>query len=508
MKHILIRNKKYKDIIIMKKTFLAALMLLAGATAFAQSEDPVIMTVAGQPVTRSEFEYSYNKNNADGVIDKKSVRDYVELFVNYKLKVQAALDERLDTLESFKEEFLGYRDQQIRPTFATDEMMENEARNIYNATQEQIGPDGQAMASYILVALSPDAPEAEQKKQKTRADSIYNALVAGADFAEMARAHSDDKGTALRGGMLPPMTRNRLPEDFANQLFALKDGEMSRPFEQPMGYIILKMNSRKFLKPFEQERTDIMKWMESRNMRDAVAKRRLDEMAADKFGLRDSIDHLSGDQKRMVRTEVKNILDQRAAELSAKDSDMKNLIREYHDGLLLYEISNRTVWEKAAKDEKGLGKFFKKNKKRYAWDKPRFKGIAYHVKDEADKEAVAKCVKGVPFDKWAEKLRTTFNADSVIRIRVEKGVFKEGENAVIDKMVFGKDTIVKPVKDYPIDATFGKILKKGPECYEDVRGLVTADYQEEMEKAWVKELRRRYTVVVNDDVLNTVNKHN
>ena len=231
-------------------------------------------------------------------------------------------------------------------------------------------------------------------------------------------------------------------------------------------------------------------------------------MAADKFGLRDSIDHLSGDQKRMVRTEVKNILDQRAAELSAKDSDMKNLIREYHDGLLLYEISNRTVWEKAAKDEKGLGRFFKKNKKRYAWDKPRFKGIAYHVKDEADKEAVAKCVKGVPFDKWAEKLRTTFNADSVIRIRVEKGVFKEGENAVIDKMVFGKDTIVKPVKDYPIDATFGKILKKGLECYEDVRGLVTADYQEEMEKAWVKELRRRYTVVVNDDVLNTVNKHN
>ena len=64
------------------------------------------------------------------------------------------------------------------------------------------------------------------------------------------------------------------------------------------------------------------------------------------------------------------------------------------------------------------------------------------------------------------------------------------------------------MKDYPIDATFGKILKKGPECYEDVRGLVTADYQEEMEKAWVTERRRRYTVVVNDDVLNTVNKHN
>ena len=58
------------------------------------------------------------------------------------------------------------------------------------------------------------------------------------------------------------------------------------------------------------------------------------------------------------------------------------------------------------------------------------------------------------------------------------------------------------------DAQFGKLLKKGPESYEDVRGLVTADYQEEMEKAWVNELRKRYTVVVNNDVLDTVNKHN
>ena len=64
----------------------------------AQSNDPVIMKIAGTPVTRSEFEYSYNKNNSEGVIDKKSVEEYVDLFVNYKLKVQAALDKRMDTL--------------------------------------------------------------------------------------------------------------------------------------------------------------------------------------------------------------------------------------------------------------------------------------------------------------------------------------------------------------------------------------------------------------------------
>jgi peptidyl-prolyl cis-trans isomerase SurA len=90
---------------------------------------------------------------------------------------------------------------------------------------------------------------------------------------------------------------------------------------------------------------------------------------------------------------------------------------------------------------------------------------------------------------------------------VEKGIFKKGDNAVIDKMVFKKDTTVTSLQDYPIDAVFGKLLKKGPEEYQDVRALVVADYQEELEKAWVEDLRKRYSVVVNKEVLQTVNKH-
>ncbi len=103
------------------------------------------------------------------------------------------------------------------------------------------------------------------------------------------------------------------------------------------------------------------------------------------------------------------LLEKKAEELSAKDSDLKYLIQEYHDGLLLYEISNRLVWDKAAKDEQGLASYFAKNKKKYKWEQPRFKGIAYHVKDEADIKAVKKSVKGKPFVEWAEILRNTFD---------------------------------------------------------------------------------------------------
>ena len=115
----------------MKKQLILAAWLLSALTTTAQSvNDPIVMTVAGTPVPRSEFEYSYNKNNTDGVIDKKNVEEYVDLFINYKLKVQAALDARIDTTQAFLSEFAQYRDQQIVPTFVTDDDMLEEAHKV------------------------------------------------------------------------------------------------------------------------------------------------------------------------------------------------------------------------------------------------------------------------------------------------------------------------------------------------------------------------------------------
>jgi peptidyl-prolyl cis-trans isomerase SurA len=197
-------------------------------------------------------------------------------------------------------------------------------------------------------------------------------------------------------------------------------------------------------------------------------------------------------------------MDERADSISAINQDMKYLIKEYHDGLLLYEISNREVWEKASKDEPGLQVFYNKNKKKYKWDEPRFKGIAYHTRDAKDVEAVKKCLKKEPFSKWADILRTTFNNDSVLRIRAEKGIFKKGDNGLVDKEQFKvADAKVKEIKDFPYTSTYGKMLK-GPEEMDDVRSLVVGDYQDSMEKAWVEQLKKRYPVSVDEKVLSTV----
>lgn len=466
--------------------------LLFGVAAFAQANDPVIMTINGAPVLRSEFEYSYNKNNSEGVIDKKTVEEYVDLFVNYKLKVVAAIDAKFDTLTSFKNEFAQYRDQQVRPTIITDADVDAEALKIYENTKNSIGERGLIRPAHIFLMLRQQASQADVDKAKVRIDSIYKALQGGADFEELAKTLSQDPGSARDGGLLPWIGPNQTLKEFEDQAYALNVGEMSKPFLSPAGYHIVLMKERKQLEPFEELRPNILKFIEQRNLRDRIVEQKLEDLVKSSGGL------LTKEQ----------VLERRADSLMAIDSDMKNLIREYHDGLLLYEISNRFVWELASKDEEGLAKFFKKNKKKYSWSEPRFKGMAYHVKVQEDVQAVKNCVKKLKFDDWAGALRNTFNSDSVIRIRVEKGLFKKGDNALIDREVFKvADADVKPVKDYPIDATFGKLLKKGPEDYTDVRGIVTADYQDYLEKQWVEELRRQYPVVVNEEVLKTVNKH-
>ncbi len=464
-------------------------MLLCGNIVFAQVDDPVVMKINGQPVSRSEFEYSFNKNNSEGVIDKKSVDEYVDLFVNYKLKVEAAKEARLDTLKSFLNEFAGYRDQQIRPAMITDADIEAEARRIYEETRSRIdGNGGMTKPAHILVMVKQKADEAQQKAAKERIDSIYNALQNGADFAELAKKCSDDKGTAANGGELQWIAKGMTLKEFEDAAWALEKGQMSKPVLSPAGWHIILLKDKGNFFDYDSQRADIVRYIEQRGLREKIIDNKLDSIG------------------KAQNTTAEKVLEAKRLELEANDSDLRNLIKEYYDGLLLYEISNRTVWEKAAADEAGLVAYFKKNKKNYKWDAPRFKGIAYHVKDQADVKAVKDAVKGLPFDQWADKLRKTFNNDSILRIRVEKGIFKQGDNALVDREVFGVDTIAKGLKDYPIDAVYGQKLK-APKEMTDVKAQVLADYQDALEKEWVEGLRRKYAVEIDEEVLKTVNKH-
>ena len=474
----------------MKKKLITIALAAMAMTAAAQ-EDPIVMRINGTPVTRSEFEYNYNKNNSEGVIDKKSVEEYADLFVNYKLKVQAALDDHLDTLSSYQKEFRQYRDQQIRPLLVPEGATEAEYRKYYDGMVERLEGKQLLQPAHILIHLTQDATEEQKAEAKVRIDSVYQALKDGADFAELAKQVSQDPGSAARGGLLPWIGPNQLVKEFEDVAYSLNEGEMSEPFLMPYGYDIIKLMGRKDLEPYEELHDRIKAYLDGQGVENHIAQQVLDSLASQSEG-----------QKT-----VEQILDEKTEEFCAKDDELKYLVQEYHDGLLLYEECNSKIWEPAAKDTLALDNYFKKHKKDYAWNEPHYSGMVYYCKDEAHVKAVQKLVKKLPQDKWMGAIRETFNADSVM-VRVERRVFKKGENANIDKLAFKvKDAELKPVKNYPHVGIFGKVLKKGPATWTDVSNQVVSDYQRFKEDEFVEGLRKRYTFEIDKAVLGTVNNH-
>ena len=127
----------------MKKNWIISICLFCALSTSAQNIDPILLYVDNKPITRSEFEYSYNKNSGiDGAVEQKTIDEYIDMFINYKLKVVAAEKAKMDTLSSFKKEFTTYRNMQLTPLLVDNQFIDSIAYSIYNRTATQLGHRG------------------------------------------------------------------------------------------------------------------------------------------------------------------------------------------------------------------------------------------------------------------------------------------------------------------------------------------------------------------------------
>ena len=476
----------------MKKIAILGASLVMGLSAAGQMTDPVIMKINGKNITKSEFEYSFNKNNSDGVIDKKTVEEYVPLYVDFKLKVAEAESQRVDTLSAIRRELDSYKEQMVVPTIVDNDYIEREARHTYEQTAARFGGEDVLTASHILVLMRQDATAEQQAQAKVRIDSIYDVLKAvpkdqlAEKFAELAKEKSDDKGSAQRGGQLGQFGKGMMIPDFEKAAFALKAGEMSQPVKSTVGWHIIYMENRHPFEPYEFHHDNIIKFLEQRGVKEASAHAYLDSVSSER--------HIS-------RAEL---VDELHKAMTEKDADLRNLSQEYYDGTLMYEVTKKDVWDKAQQDAAGQEAYFKAHKKQYAWDGPRFVGIVIHTKDAATMAQVKKLLKGVAEDDLA-KTAVSLNTDSVKVVRVERGIFKQGDNQNVDKLIFGQKVDLKPMTGYPETDVWGTKVK-APRTAKDVKGLLVSDYQSEQEKLWVEKLRKKFAVEVYDDVVKTVGK--
>lgn len=457
--------------------------VLSPVALVAQESDPVLMTVAGKDITRSEFEYAFNKNNVN---DGQTAEEYLPLFVNFKLKVAEALAQQLDTLASFKAEFKKDRDALAEDYLTDKSFIEDEAHRVYAKDSATIGLDGILKVSQIAIRVPQQADEEAVAKAKAQMDSVYAKLQAGASFEDAAAI------IGVKPSFLRPVeiVRGQAYKEFEDAAFALADGEYSAPFRSPAAFHIVKRVSVRPFGSFEQYKEGIMKMLEQQNIRKAAQMKKGFALAQEMGG------NLTPEQALAREDSL----------LESKYPEFGRLMREYYEGLLFFEISNREVWNTGENLDEAHAKFFKKNKKRYKFDAPRFKGAVVHAATQEVLDSAKRHLDGKNTDEYRAVVEKYFVNDSARVIRLELGVYAIGDNKWVDKLAFGQGEGGRAMNSLPVTGLVGKEIA-APESYADVKGAVADDYNKHKEQKWVKKLRKKYKVVVNKDVLKTVNNH-
>ena len=585
-------------------------------TAVAQSE--TLMTINGKSVSADEFLYIYEKNNQAGAVDPKTMDEYLDMFINFKLKVAEAESQGIDTTAAFLKELKGYR-AQATPKYLQDEAaldsmvelswrhmgkdrraahiaiqcpgsaseeevqaalakindayervtigkevlqgkgkkakmvrlpaenFETVAREVstdpgVNETGGELGwitpfryvypleeavystPVGQVSKPFrtqygwhiVLVEeerehievqarhimkMVPRANSAEPE-QIAQADSVAAAKKAEIDaiaaqvnndnFAELAQAESDDRGSSMRGGELGWFGKGMMVKPFEDACFAMKVGAISEPVRTAYGWHIIQKEGERGIQPLDSMRTQILRQVQ----RDDRAKE------ADKSFIRKTRSEYQLPAE-MSDADVKAYAD---AHLEEKYADLRNLVQEYHDGILLFEVSLREVWDKAAKDTAGLDAYFKANRKKYTWEQPRWKGYLLQCKNQNSAKVAQAIIKAAEKDSVNSYINRRLNSDSVQYVKVQRGLWEQGKNAAVDKFGFkNKNAEFTPNEQMPVVVCMGKKLK-APETWEDEKGKVTTDYQDYLEAEWIKRLREKYPVELNKEVWEKIKK--
>lgn len=465
-------------------------MLCSTLSLVAQSlGNTVLATIDGKPISRDEFMYAYQKNKALSGQKSLTPQEYLNLYINYQLKVADALAKGLDTTKTFRREFQLYRDQQLSKKLVNPSFIDSTARAIYQKEAQQLNGKDLIEVSHILLNVPSTATAAQRDKVAQRADSLYQAVLAGADFAELARRYSEDKGTAQNGGQLPTLYPGMTVLPFEEAAYSLQPNQMSRPVLSPFGYHLILMRKRHPLPAFEEVYPSLLQYLRENNVEEAAAQQALTALQT------------QTGQSRTI------IMDSLARNLTANDIQLTYLIQEYHDGLLVYEVSKRNVWDAAEKDRAALEEVFKRNRKSLKWEKPRFVGYIVGAQNKKlAKRARKLLLKGIPADMdIREFLHAPFNKDSVVVAAKGRYIVQKGENSTIDHLAFGVKTskVYLLHDDMPVTMLAGRIEKR-PKSFEDARSEVLEIRQKQLEEAWLQQLRSSHRVTINQEVLKSI----
>lgn len=430
---------------------------------------------------------------------------------------------------------------------------------------------GQVKVAHLMRAVPQGSSIEKENLENQKIQSLYDSIQAGANFEKMVAQYSDDRGTSKKGGELPFFGAGRMIPEFEKAAFGLKEiGAIAKPVKTAYGYHIIKLLDVKPLETYEELKPTIKNKV-SKDIRAKRGKQMVMERLkkeynftlnkksmelfyitfdstlyngawdakkvegaydviltiADtiKYTQQDFASKISNDGLRRVNKPLQILADEeinRWAErmltnfeksrLEEKYPDFKHLTKEYHDGILLFNLTDKMVWSKAVEDTVGLEKFYDENKTNYMWGN-RVEASLYTFNNKEWEAKITKLAKKVGKKNLNTiEARNSFMAkaivkDSTLTLKVEKNKFSKGDNDVVDAIEWVKG--IKATQDR--DGSFVLVYVNGaidpePKKLNEARGLITADYQNFLEKVWLEELRNKYSIEINEDVFNKMVK--
>lgn len=425
---------------------------------------------------------------------------------------------------------------------------------------------GTIRVAHIMVKTPKDAKQIDIDAAKNKIDEVYTKLKAGEKFEDLATKYSDDKASAKKGGELPWFGTGRMVPEFETAAFALKaDGDYSAPVLTPYGWHIVKRLEKKGIPAFDEVKADyktkISKDSRSEKGKDALVARIKKEsnfkedpkavaefykvvdstlydgnwvtakaaqltkvmfsLGANNYTQQDFAKYIATHQVKRAKDAAlpgiinsmyakfveESVLAYEDSQLESKYPAFRDLLNEYRDGMLLFEITDKKVWSKAVEDTTGLKGFYETAKTNYMWpDRVEATIFKCANKDVAGRlrKFMKKNAKKNPSN--ADILKA-INTTSQLDLQIEDGIFAKGENDVVDKAA---GTAVGALSaDIDADKSvnivrINKQLAPQPKSISEARGLITADYQNFLEKQWLENLHKKYTVNINKDVLDSI----
>jgi len=217
-------------------TLFAGIFYVSSSVVIAQDKSPVLMTIAGKNITKAEFENIYHKNSPKGKSqDEKALQEYLNLFINFKLKVREAEETGLDTTPAFKSELEGYRVQLAQPYLTDIETNDHLIKEAYDRLKREV------RAAHILIKCDQNALPKDTLAAYNKALDIRKRILKGEDFAKLARQFSTDPSAQDNGGDLGYFTALQMVYPFESACYNLKPGEISMPVRTRFGYHIIKL---------------------------------------------------------------------------------------------------------------------------------------------------------------------------------------------------------------------------------------------------------------------------